>query len=332
MQEHLWLGAPSVVLDNHNAFLEWLSTLPWHLYLALFVIAVVALAVGLGARADRNARRQIERDHQRQAAERAQALRREVYLPAAEAIARAQELIAKLPGLDLSREAAQAVIDQVAGALGRVHLVGSEETLRATTAVSAEFSAAYLALAAKRRPITELQNEIDGLDVKVRHLSYERDQLMASITRMAGDGMEQHAALWSDMNLRFDKLHREIANLLNRRGDKVGALSAAQHAYALEAAQHALKLSKLAVPAYLALRAELGMAIDETGYRLLSQRAISEIERQYQQLAGPVQAPPRPAADPAKQPAAAADGAAEPRPAGTEQPHETRLRMVLKKN
>jgi len=336
MDDAIWLGVPSVALGEQHSVWQWLLGVPWYLYLLALAAVVIALAAWLSARADRSARWRLELEYQRQAAERLQSLRREIYPAAAGALARAQELIAKLPGLDLSRDTAQGVIDQVVEALGRVHLVGSEETLRATTAVTAAFDAAFLALAAQRRPVVELQNEIDGIDIKVRHLSYERDQLMSSITRLAGDGVAQHAALWGEMNMRFDKLHREIGNLMKRRGEKVSALTAAQRAYALEAAQQALKLAKLSVPAFLALRAELGVAIDETDYRLLAQRTIGEIERHCRLLAEASSAPARVGESKAQQspaqPPQAEGGGAESPDHAHEQPHETRLRMVLKKN
>jgi hypothetical protein len=324
MQEQFFSNDPDLLMVAN--VLAWLSALPLfvHVLLAAAVIALIGAAIYSGT--SRAARSRAERDHHQRVDEREFALRRDLYPAAAEAIARAQDFLARFPGGDLSKEAAQAMIDQVMGALGRVHLVASESTLKATMALAHAFNAAYLELTQKRQPLVELQNEIDSLGGKISHLSYERDQLLASITRMSGDGMDQHAGIWGDMNMRFDKLHREIANLTGERSDKIARLTRMRRELAVEGTQASLRLAKLGVPAYLALRQELGMPVEEMEYRTLAQRNIAALEQRLHGRAGAAARPDQSAPKVAKLKKAQ-------EPAGAEgKPEEARLKMVLKRS
>lgn len=251
---------------------------------ALDYLVLLAGLLGLAAvlvflRADQTERRRIERNFQQQAADREFALRREVYLPAAEAIARAQDFLGKFPRLDMSRDQAQVVVDHIVGALGKAQLVASETSVQAVMAVASEFTSSYLALAARRQPLAKLAAELADLDKAIEHLAVERDHLLANLTRLSGDSAADKGGQWSDMNRRFDKLHREIGSLLGQRKDKLGQRAAAEHELELEGVQSALRLAKLSVPAYLALREELKLDLDESHYRALAQRSIGELER-----------------------------------------------------
>lgn len=295
----------------------WFAGLPVIVYLLLAAAVLALLGAAAHLRVSGAAQARSEAERLRREEEREFLLRRDAYLPAAEAIARAQEFLARAPAADLGREGGQAVLDAVMGALGKVHLIGSEPTIKATVAFATELNLAYLNLAAQKTPLIELQNEIDSLDAKVGHLGHERDHLLASITRVAGDGLEQHGAIWGEMNLRFDKLHREITGLIAQRSDKMSELIRRRRQFSVEAGRCSLKLAGLGVQAYLALRQELGVAIDELDYRGMTQRRFVEIEKSLRRLGA---APAAPAE--AKTPATVSEPAA---------PQETRLKMVLKR-
>lgn len=281
--------------EQYAAYLERFLHHAWSLlaslqaldYLMLLAGLIGVAAVLVFLRADQTERRRIERDFQQRAADREFALRREVYLPAAEAIARAQDFLGKFPRMDMSRDQAQVVVDHIVGALGKAQLVASEASVQPVMAVATEFTSSYLALAARRQPLTKLAAELADLDKAIDHLAVERDHLLANLTRLAGDSAADKGGQWSDMNQRFDKLHREIGGLLGQRKDKLAQRAAAEHEFELEGAQSALRLAKLSVPAYLALRDELRLELDESQYRAMAQRSIGEIERNLSVLKQP---------------------------------------------
>jgi hypothetical protein len=285
-------------LDGVFAWIATLTSLPgWAYWLAVALVALCA-GVWLTHWQRRNEERAGEREDERRGAESTLALRREVYLPAAEAIARAQDFLGKYPGKDWAREEGSVVLDYLNGALGRVQVIGTERAIQASMAVATEFSISFLTLTGRRRPINEIDQEIEHIDSKVAHMSYERDQLLGRITRASSEGLEGQG-IWNDLNLRFDKLHRQIAATLEERAQKVAERGRLKHELAVQAAQCSLKLAKLAVPAYLAIREELSMPIDEEAYRTLAHSNIGELEHAVRRLGtrqGPV-AKPLPPAD-----------------------------------
>lgn len=202
----------------------------------------------------------------------------DVYLQAAEAIARAQDFLANLPGREDGRREIAQVTDYVNGAMGRLRVVADERTLAATMALANAFSVSCLNLVAKRRPISDLDDDIARLDAKIGHLSYERDQILAHITRAAGERLEGEP-LWNDLNLKFDQMQRRISVLMDERSTKVAARTRLQHELGRDAAQSALNLAQLAVPAYLALREELNLPVDQNRFKKLSERYTEELKQ-----------------------------------------------------
>lgn len=274
-----------------NSFIEsvqhWVAALHMLDYLMLLAGFLGLAAVYMFLRTDQTLRYQVDKEHQERSSERELALRKEVYLPAADAIGRAQDFLSKFPGVDLAQGEAQAVIDHVLGALGKAQLVASEASLRPVMTLASEFSNSYVTLAAKQQPLSQLKVEISELNEAIHHLALERDHLLAHLTRLAADNDSEQINLWRDMNQRFDKLHREIGSLLGKRKDKTARLAKQEHELIVESHQSALRIARLGVPAFLALRDELRLEIDEVQYRAEAQHHIGEIERSLNALAEP---------------------------------------------
>lgn len=282
-----------LVLNNFFAALQnWVAALQLIDYLMLLAGLLGLAAIYLFLRSDQTARYQIDREFEERAAELELTLRKEVYLPAAEAIGRAQDFLGKFPAIDLASGQAQAVVHDVLGALGKAQLVASESSLRPVMAVASEFSGSNAKLAAKQQAVQKLKAEIAELSSAIEHLAVERDYLLAQLTRFAADSDSEKINLWRDLNQRFDKLHREIGSLLGKRKDRAAQLLATEQELAVAAHQSALRLIELGVPAFLALRDELRLEIDAEQYRATTQHHIDEIERGIKALSEPKQARP----------------------------------------
>ncbi|RFA29982.1 hypothetical protein CAI21_09225 [Alkalilimnicola ehrlichii] len=280
--------------------------------ITLLLVAMVSIRWSLRAR-------QIlaEENRARDAEQRSQQLKRDVFLPAAEAMARAQDFLGKFPGKNWTKEEGSVVVDYLNGALGKVNVVGGEHAIRTTMAVATEFSMGYMTLTTRQRPIWDLEQEVEGVDSKISHMAYERDQLLAQITRVAGEGMQEQG-IWNDLNLRFDRLQRQITGALDERTRMMRERNRLKHELALEAAKSSLKLAKLTIPAYLAIRDELDSPIDDDEYRILAHSSIDELEEAVRRLSTK------------NTPAAAKKSSEHATRKQEEAPHERNLRMVLK--
>src|SRR5580698_1466183 len=114
---------------------------------------------------NRNSRKQLRMqltsDALQQDRERAMALRRDVYLPAAEAIARCQGALGQLTDVNADQKAVahQLVVDLATFA--KIHLVASEPTIIALMTYQKAFMPAYVELLELRAPMMNRQREIE---------------------------------------------------------------------------------------------------------------------------------------------------------------------------
>src|SRR5699024_5308346 len=114
------------ILASFQAFWLWAEGLGTADY-ALILATVLGMAVVfLFLRADQTARLQASRSLQQNLNEREAQLREEVYVPAAEAIAQAQNLLGDIPATDMACDQVRQIASQVSGALGKAQLVVSE--------------------------------------------------------------------------------------------------------------------------------------------------------------------------------------------------------------
>ncbi len=214
---------------------------------------------------------------------RSQALRRQVYLPAAAAIARAQTALVRVAGAGWTREQGAVVADEIGVALGRLQLSADTQVLKPVMAVSTQFAIAQLILAGRRRPLDELKRRIDRLEGRISHLSSQRDRLLTQLSCLAGAAAPEQRR-WDELTTRFDSLDRRIEQSLDERDAKLTQYSRLCHGLLLEAVERSLRIVRLAVPAYLALREQQGLAGDAEQYRALAQDHIAELEQTLQRL------------------------------------------------
>jgi hypothetical protein len=114
---------------------------------------------------NRNSRKQLQMQLNNNALqrdrERAMALRRDVYLPAAEALARVQGALGQLTRVSADEEAIGRQLVTDLATMAKIHLVASESTVAALMAYQKALMPAYLELIALRAPIVVRQRGIE---------------------------------------------------------------------------------------------------------------------------------------------------------------------------
>src|SRR6266704_5415453 len=127
---------------------------PDTVWAALIAAGVAFLTTTLS---NRNSRKQLQMQLSYSARERdrdrGMALRRDVYLPALEAVARAHGALGQAanPAVDLTAVGTQMVADLAT--MAKVHLVASEATIRGLLAFQKALMPAYLELVTRRIPL-----------------------------------------------------------------------------------------------------------------------------------------------------------------------------------
>jgi hypothetical protein len=204
-------------------------------------------------------------------------LRRDVYLPAAEAIMRSASSLARLTDVriderDLMRELADA-----AGILAKTHVVAKEATVTALVRFQSALMKNFMELSTARIPLKVRQSEIDRLNLDIANEAKEAArwvELMKQFNLQCNSDQEKWQALVSQSELTQRRLH-ELT-------DQHAKLSPSYLRDIVDYGRHAsaknLETMRLLPDALLAARAEMELPIDEARYRALSEATAVEAE------------------------------------------------------
>lgn len=117
--------------------------------------------------ANRNSRIQqqkaLKHDAEQRDREREMALRRDIYLPVAEAVSKNQNILVRIADLDIPEEDFSAEFYRNSAAMAKIQVVGSNGTVQAVSAFSHAISAAFLELILSRIPLVMRQKRIESL-------------------------------------------------------------------------------------------------------------------------------------------------------------------------
>lgn len=199
--------------------------------------------------------------------EREHALRREVYLKAAEAIAQQTHMLASMGNLSLTPGDLARLSQGNPGWMNKVHMFASLETIASLNALN-EFTASNtVELIEQRLAIDDLNRQIEGHQRELGLLSDHQRQASAALqalTQQPSTPENQARFGWLVEELkrskpRGEELNQHLGTLLEQRQQ--------HHRNLLEGAVGAaIDAQSLLVAANLAIRGELGLKINKTKY------------------------------------------------------------------
>lgn len=212
----------------------------------------------------------LQHDAKQRDREREMSVRREIYIPAADAVSRMQNNLLKLANLDVPDQEINETYTDSAAVLGRVQVVGQNALVQAISAYLLAYGEAYLELYFERAPLTLVKTQLNVLLQNV-------DRAVADQTRWA-NAMEQANVdgnrapeLWRVLNGNFKFASDQYANYVSARDLKTNELQDQQIELMAHAIEKLQSLATLIPPMLLAAREELELAIDRGEYlRLLA--------------------------------------------------------------
>lgn len=235
---------------------------------------------------------QLEHDADQRTKEREMALRRDVYLPAAECIAKLQEHLKSYASQTMSNEIRSEITAGVWGHFNKVAIVGSIETIEV-------FDRLYLKFSQLNEPLCLKHLSIHNIDLEIELLNETQPQIVDQINQLlhllnsepngamsAGkiDLGNQVASLRASLHSQFEEVKQKRLLQNELRYEISEDISSA-----------VAEIERLMAEANIAIRKELGMPIDEVRYlasvdstyiqmQETTKKSLEEIRRQIPEL------------------------------------------------
>ncbi len=210
--------------------------------------------------------------------ERDMALRREVYLKSAEALAHAQEYLAGFARDDLGTGQHEALIRGIGGDLNKVHIVGSMPTVQAVVTANEFFVRSVADLGVEQLPVKRLKEDIKVQELLIEAAGGRRDEALARMREM-DQAQATQSAFWDVQNQILTEAQTAIEGAIERMRDLKQALLVAEAKLLRDAANAGIAFGALVVRANVAIRRELEMPLDAEAYLGLMERSQEAVAR-----------------------------------------------------
>jgi hypothetical protein len=208
--------------------------------------------------------------------ERTMALRRDVYLPAAEAIVRAQQALGEVGNLNKELPEIQKALNDAFAATSKIHLVADEATVRAVMGFFAALMPAYFELLRLRIPLSTRQyaaNANQGVADRANADLLRTNELMKQFNL---SGQTDQAA-WARL-VRQSEAEQKMAQDYNTAANTLRAQNMLEiQTMARRATQLSVEVARKFPEAVLAARLELGLPIDPAAYQQLFMQQEADV-------------------------------------------------------
>jgi hypothetical protein len=216
--------------------------------------------------------RQLQHERQLKSEERELALKRDVYLPAAEAVSAGMVLVGRLADLSMPQE--KLLDDWMARspAIARANLVASDRTLEALSRFHASLSSKLLGFLGVRMRLTIKATERQSMMDEVNRLTAEKGNLVALLQQMSEDGSTD-AARRAAVKHDFEVGQKRVGALLEQHDKLNRQLLEEQLRFGGLCNQAVAELGQLVTPLLASARAELALPFDAGAYARIIREA-----------------------------------------------------------
>lgn len=216
---------------------------------------------------------QLEHDRTQKRTEREMSLRKEVYLDAAEAVVAGIDVIGRYVNLKMPDSEINSNYSAKRGAIAKIHLIGSEETVSAVFAFTSKLDSIILNLALHRAPLTQIQAQLKILEDQISTFSKERDRMTELMKQLNFEG-SLDTTRWTFVNKTFEFEQQRIQDAIQAQKSLGLKLNSDWVKFVAECQEASASVTSLLVPAIKAIRDELQLPFDETYYRHLVEESI----------------------------------------------------------
>lgn len=230
---------------------------------SFFSIAGVALT---NRASDKRLRAQFEHEREWKTKDREMALRKEVFLSAAEAVAAGMNSIGRFANFEIPNDEITKPYFEKASAIAKVHVIARTETILPLAQFTSRLGALYMELFARRYELLREKNALTLVDDQIAQFGKERDRILEMIKQHNIEGIVDQRR-WEVLQGNFDFEQKRINDGLAHRALLAAALQPKHLEFMRECLLRGEDLGVMLIPILAAVRGELELPLDESTYR-----------------------------------------------------------------
>jgi hypothetical protein len=234
---------------------------------------------------DMRLRAQFEHERESKTKDREMALRKEVFLSAAEAVAAGMNSIGRFANFDIPNDQVTQSYVEKAPAISKVHVIALTETILPLAQFTSHLGALYMELFAQRLELMNEKSAIALIDNQVAQFGKERDRILEMIKQHNIEGVVDQRR-WERLQDNFEFEQKRINEWLAHRGQLAAALQSKHLEFMRQCLSHTEQLGGMLIPLLTAVRHELELPLDEAAYR---QTMVEIYAKQQQAIDGFIQ-------------------------------------------
>ncbi|PCJ32607.1 MAG: hypothetical protein COA90_02235 [Gammaproteobacteria bacterium] len=260
---------------------ESLNSIP----IAIWSVALGSLITLLGVLISNiNNRKQLEiqlkHDAEIRTIERKAAMRREVYLSAAEELVKANNYIGSLSQIDLVKTNIAEGLQGFFTSATKLELIAEQETGKASNDLVLAYSGLLFRLLAKVSPINDLRTDIDIINYHYDESQIEIKRVLAAMNAQNESGAPNEA-VFSALNKSFEFQSKRSKELTDERDECWERVNELTSKFTVEVAEEMKSMALLQIPVMVGIRKELDIETNLKSYR---QQVVNSTEILSKQL------------------------------------------------
>lgn len=224
---------------------------------------------------DRRLRLQLDQDRELKNREREMAMRKDIYLAAAEAASVGMIAVGQFSNLDIpDQKLTEKYLDKSPSII-KVHIIANEDTVRAVINFTSELSGAVLRLFAKRMPLVLQKQHISFLGGQIDTFREQQTRMLELMNQYNLEGRDDPKR-WDTIQGIFNFERSRIEETMRSVATLNASLNPQHLQFMEEVFKESITLGRLLTPALISIRKELELPLDEAEFRRISEEAMAK--------------------------------------------------------
>lgn len=202
-------------------------------------------------------------------------MRREIYMDAMEAISAGITAISRFSELSETPEALMQSYSSLSSKLGKVTIVGQNETIEALANFQLEVNGAFLRMSAKREKFDKMIQHSQAIEAEIQTL---KEQLNELTTQFSPAQVNQELELYNQVQSEIDVLQKQINELKSQEAQVGHQLWQTVTNLVQTSMTEVSALNKLLVPLISLMRTELELPFNSEHFAKILEKGNDELE------------------------------------------------------